>query len=153
MTYQEMTYQELVQAELTRTGIKIGDRVRSYDFPVFTRSAYVEGYVIAIGPWECNSETCWHYHIEVNTQVYSGEHGPVRVKWAPGYTVYPSIISSNVPGGSLVERLDPVPTESPVPTQGPSASSSQESESTAPVSEITPSEERAPGPKATETGL
>lgn len=80
---------------LVMTGIKVGDKVRWYDLPTID-FCYLEGKVSKIGPWKCGPE-CWHYHIEVELQVLSpGE----RIKWQPGFTVYPPVL------GGRVEKLE-----------------------------------------------
>lgn len=55
-------------------GIKIGDKVRSYDFPGMHDDHYVEGHVVR--------ETPSSYHLRVNKVVRSGKEIPVPVHMA-----------------------------------------------------------------------
>ena len=50
-------------------GVKVGDKVRSYDFPGMHDDHYIEGHVVADNPHS--------YHIRVNKVVRSGKEIPV----------------------------------------------------------------------------
>jgi hypothetical protein len=78
--------------EVMENGLKVGDRVRSFDFEsrdlVGARACYIEGTVLAIGvpPREvCNCEG--HYHVRVDRQVFGG----VERKELVGRMVYPPV--------------------------------------------------------------
>lgn len=79
------TAKKVVSASET---IKVGDKVRSFDFPDFNRAVdgdkacYVEGMVMEIGPWDGCAGSCRHYHIMVTKRVVRGKavaKGPDRV--------------------------------------------------------------------------
>lgn len=52
--------------------IKVGQKVRSYDFGSH-KDCYVEGIVEKIGPWEGCAGTCPHYHIRTTRKVWLGK--------------------------------------------------------------------------------
>lgn len=73
---------------MKNTDIKIGDRVRSFDFDMFRalegeRACYVEGEVIGF----TELLGCRHYEIRVGLDVFGGEPAGGRV----GYTVRPPV--------------------------------------------------------------
>lgn len=75
--------------------IKIGDKVRSFDFAMGDygrdihgeRACYVDGIVIAIGDSPGCATNCPHYHIEVGRDVFGGIEQMHRV----GDIVYPPV--------------------------------------------------------------
>lgn len=76
----------LMTTEQQTDTIQVGDTVRSYDFPGFSTTEYVEGVVEKIGKI---SPDCDRYHIRVIRQVAEGED----VKDSPlvGNLVYPPV--------------------------------------------------------------
>jgi len=74
--------------------IKIGDKVRSYDF-AGSKQYYVEGTVVAIGPVPFCGADCQHYHIVVERAksgesiLYPGNPGCIKM-------AYPALNYHNV---------------------------------------------------------
>ena len=86
--------------------VKVGDRVRSFDFPFqgFGRSllgegderaAYVEGIVKGIGPIDDCAPGCDHYYIDVDVDVFANKEQFARV----GKRMFPPVNDSMMSSG------------------------------------------------------
>jgi len=93
--------------------IKVGDRVRSYDFPERRDDpdrpqSYVEGTVTAL----VEREGCMRYEIRVDKRVVGGD--VIDMKNVSSTTVYPPVNGTPTTGGrrtdGVIRALDPVAT-------------------------------------------
>jgi hypothetical protein len=71
-----------------RKEVRVGDEVRSYDFPGFSTTEYVEGVVEKVG-YSPLGRDCERYHVRVKRQVVRG----LEVEDSPliGQLVYPPV--------------------------------------------------------------
>ncbi|MDP2663763.1 MAG: hypothetical protein Q8R28_23865, partial [Dehalococcoidia bacterium] len=100
--------------------VVVGSYARSYDFTcegvATSLDHYVEGEVVAIGPWEGCGSGCPHFHIRVTRDVNDGQEvvGSEALPSRVGITVYPPVSATE---GLVMEvQRPPAPAPASVPT-------------------------------------
>lgn len=78
--------------------IKVGDKVRSYDFPDGRRTSFIEGRVTGFH----QIEDCSRYEIKVERIVACGEEHPVE----NDYTVYPPLNGTPKSTGGVTNGVE-----------------------------------------------
>ncbi len=72
--------------------VRVGDKIRSYDFPYGEKSCYFEGEVVAIGVDSPNCPCGGHIKAHLKKRVWEDKHKPSKDKndyfWTPLYQVY-----------------------------------------------------------------